>query len=63
MRVFRVSIALWYDPNWRACFRRSWKQRRYWLAKPDLIAIAGHPLALQFGPITLKFIMEGRDHG
>jgi hypothetical protein len=63
MRVFRLSFALWLDPHWRRSFRKSWKHRRYWLAKPEMTAISGHPLALQFGPLTFKFILEGKDHG
>lgn len=65
MRVIRINFSVWWDPQWRSNFRRAWKQRRYWLAKPEMIVIppTAHPLALQFGPVTLKFILEGKDHG
>ena len=63
MRVCRITTAIWWDPHWRRSFRKSWKQRRYWLAKPEYTAIAGRPLAVQLGPLTLKFILEGKDHG
>jgi hypothetical protein len=63
MRVLRISLSLWIDTQWKANFRRSWKRRRFWLAKPEYTAIAGRPLAVQFGPLTVKIILEGKDHG
>ena len=59
MRVFRLSFALWFDPNWRANFRRSWRSRRYWLAAPAAEALTGRAFAVQFGPLTLKLYAQG----
>jgi len=60
MRLFRISLSLWYDPNWRACFRLSWRRRRYWLAMPRARTTKGRALALQTGPLTFKLHTEGR---
>ena len=59
MRLFRITFSLWYDPHWRANFRRSWKTRRYWLAAPGAQALAGRTLALQLGPLTFKLLLMG----
>ena len=60
MRVMRLTFAVWYDEHWRAGFRKAWKQRRYWLARPEAKSLHGRALALQFGPVTLKWTAEGR---
>ena len=62
MRVIRISLAIWHDPHWRPAFRKSWKTRRYWLARPDTAA-KGRRLSLQFGPLTFKIHLEGKDNG
>ena len=62
MRVFRLSFALFFDPYWRASFRRSWKTRRYWLAAPGTKALTGRTLALQLGPLTFKLHAVGAAH-
>jgi hypothetical protein len=59
MRVFRIAVSLWYDPLWWRMRRRSWKTRRYWLARPPAIALDGRALALQLGPFTLRFLVQG----
>jgi hypothetical protein len=63
MRVFRVSFSLWYDPRWWAHRRHSWRHRRYWLARPVAPTVDGRALALQFGPVTLKWTAQGVNHG
>jgi hypothetical protein len=63
--MLRFNFAIWWDPHWRSNFRRSWKQRRFWLANVPYIVIpdTARTLALQFGPVTLKFVLEGKFHG
>ena len=61
MRLFRISFAVFYDPHWRASFRRSWSSRRYWLALPPARALVGRALAVQVGPLTFKFHGQGPD--
>jgi hypothetical protein len=53
MRTFYLTFALWKDPFWRVNFRRSWKTRRYWLAKPTYPHVQGRAVSLQFGPLTV----------
>lgn len=60
MRVLRLTFALWWDPNWSRHLRRSWRKRRYWLTRPQSPSVHGRALALQFGPLTLKWTAEGR---
>ena len=60
MSVFRISFALWYDPTWWAHRRRRWKHRRYWLDRPPAPHVDGRALALQLGPVTLKWTAQGK---
>lgn len=59
MRLIRFSTSIWFDPHWRANFRRSWRARRFWLAAPATNPRSGRALALQFGPLTFKIHFEG----
>ena len=59
MRVIRLSASLWFDPHWRANFRRSWRSRRFWLAAPAARPRTGRAVALQLGPFTFKLHLEG----
>lgn len=61
MKKFQVSIALWWDDQWRANLRRSWKTRRYWLAKVPASSARGRVVALQFGAYTVKLSFEGTE--
>jgi len=61
--VFRISFALWHDPHWRPALRRSWKARRYWLAKPEQTSARGRVLAIQIGAYTFKWTWERGQNG
>ena len=67
MRVFRIAFSLWYDPLWWRLRKHgsppAWRRRRYWLARPQAVATDGHALALQFGPLTFRFLLQGRIEG
>ncbi len=60
MRTLYLTIALWHDPFWRGNFKKSRRQRRFWLARPPMRAAHGHALALQFGAYTLRITLQGR---
>ena len=51
----RFIIAVKHDPNWIKSFRKSWKVRRYWLARPDVSSKSKAKVG-QYGPWTLKVI-------
>ena len=60
MRLFRFSFSVWYDSLWWRMRRRSWKTRRYWLASVPTYTLDGRSFALQLGPLTLRFLFQGR---
>lgn len=51
MRLFKVSLALWYEPSWFSFFRRSWKRRGYWFVL--------RPMQVTLGPTRIDFKLEG----
>ena len=61
MRTLYLTFALWYDPHWRTNFRRSWKNRRYWLAKPCTPHVRGRALTLQLGAYSIRITFVGAE--
>jgi len=49
-----IALAFSWDPNWLRSFGKSWRARRYWLAKPDVWKTGGRASAWQLGPLTMK---------
>jgi len=52
MRLFKLTMAVWYEPTWAKFFRKSWRKRGYWLAH--------QPMQFTLGPIRLDVKLEGK---
>ena len=62
MKTFSLTIAIWHDTFWRQNLRRSWKSRRFWLAKPCTPHVYGRALSLQFGALTIRITTVGAEN-
>ena len=56
MRLAKLALALWYDPNWSHFLRKSWTKRRYWFVyeRPQ-----PWRESVTLGPVRVDVTVEG----
>ncbi|MGH2359752.1 MAG: hypothetical protein ACRDGM_04310 [bacterium] len=55
MRKLKITIVVWFDPQWRSNFRVSWKRLGYWMK----VYRQGKGIVMEFGAFDFHFVIEG----
>ena len=63
MRMFSITLSVWFDAHWRGNLKRSWKKRAYWMGLKHSRKNGALMITIEVFCFDIKFVLRGKDDG